>query len=169
MNHIDIELKPIDFVTIGTVGPKGKRMFHLQAGREEKIVTFTIEKEQAWALAEALRDFVDTIDEQLDVTTDVEMAALDMELREPIVPLFRVSQMGLAWDEASQMVVLVADELVVPDSEGSDEDFSMPEGGKVSMWATLAQMRALSLHTMDTVKQGRPSPRLNGRITYYWM
>ena len=38
----------------------------------------------------------------------------------------------------------------------------------VRMWCTREQMRALSLHTMDTVKSGRPDAKQNGRIIFYW-
>ena len=33
---------------------------------------------------------------------------------------------------------------------------------------TREQMRALSLHAMDTVKSGRPDAKQNGRIIFYW-
>jgi uncharacterized repeat protein (TIGR03847 family) len=167
MSRTEIELRELDFVTIGTIGPKGQRVFHLQAGYGSQILTFIIEKEQAWALAEAIRQVIDDYDERNDTTTTVEMAALDMELREPIQPLFRVAQMGLALDEEAQMIILIAQEML--SATESDEEGAEPEPGIARMWGTLPQMRALSLHAMDTVEQGRPSPRQNGRITYYWM
>jgi len=159
MAQTELELNPVDFITIGTIGPKGKRVFHLQAGHEGKIVSFTIEKEQAWALSEAIREFLDDLEQQLNSTIEVEMAALDMDLREPIEPLFRVSQMGLAYDDVAQMVILVAQEIALSEEE---------EPGVVRMWCTREQMYALSIQAMDTVEAGRPSPRQNGRITYYW-
>lgn len=175
MSHIELELRDLDFVTIGTIGPKGKRIFHLQTGQGNQIFTFTIEKEQAWALAEAVRQVLDDFDERNQTVTEVEMAALDMELREPIQPLFRVSQMGLAFDEDSQRIILIAQEMApATDDDDTDED-EFPEDdadaeelGVARLWATLPQMRALSLHAIDTVEQGRPNPRQNGRITYYW-
>lgn len=167
MSRTEIELRELDFVTIGTIGPKGQRVFHLQAGYGSQLLTFIIEKEQAWALAEAIRQVIDDYDERHNTTTEVEMAALDMELREPIQPLFRVAQMGLALDEESQMIILIAQEMVLA-SNGESED-EAKEPAVARMWATLSQMRALSLHAMDTVEQGRPNPRQNGRITYYWM
>jgi uncharacterized repeat protein (TIGR03847 family) len=153
-----MDLNPVEFITIGTVGPKGKRVFHLQAGHEGKIVSFTIEKEQAWALSEAIQEFIEELDNRLDVQTEVEMAALDMDLREPIQPIFRISQMGLAFDEESQMIIVMAQELA-----GENED-----SGVVRMWCTREQLYALSIQAMDTVEAGRPNPRQNGRITYYW-
>lgn len=170
MSRTELDIKPVDFITVGTVGPKGQRMFHLQAGRGNQVVSFTIEKEQAWALAEAIRAMIQDIDAQRHEKTDVELAALDMELREPIQPVFRVAQMGLAWDEDAQMIILVAQELIVPlNASNEDENLDLDAGGVVRMWATPEQMYALSLHATYIVEQGRPSPRMNGRITYYWM
>ena len=181
MPQTEIDLKPIDFITIGTIGPKGRRVFHLQAGKDGRLVSFIIEKEQARALSEAVREFLDDLDDRYDEKTDIELAAYDMDLREPITPLFRISQMGLGYEEATRMVILIAQELqlsqddgddntmlgVLPDSpmdDGNDED----EPGVVRMWCTREQMLALCLHASYTVSAGRPSPQQNGRITYYW-
>lgn len=153
-----LELNPVDFVTIGTIGPKGKRVFHLQAGHDGKLVSFTIEKEQAWALSEAINELIEELDKRLDVNTEVEMAKLDMDLREPIEPMFRIAQMGLAFDEESQTIILIAEEL-------SRED---EESDVVRMWCSREQLYALSIQAMDMVESGRPNARQNGRILYYW-
>lgn len=153
-----LELNPVEFVTIGTIGPKGQRVFHLQAGHDGKLVSFTIEKEQAWALSEAIIELIEELEERLDVNTEVEMASLDMDLREPIEPLFRVAQMGLAFDEESEYIILITEEFV---QEGEEADI-------VRMWCSREQMYALSIQAMDMVDAGRPSARQNGRILYYW-
>lgn len=171
-----IELNPVDFVTVGTIGPKGQRTFHLQAGQDSRIVSFTIEKEQARGLAEAIKELLDDIDERDDVVTEADFSTLDMDLREPIQPLFRISQMGLAYEASDNRVILIAQEFV-PSSEFEEEDedddfdFLDSEDGDpsvVRMWCTREQMKALSLHTIDTVKSGRPDAKQNGRIIYYW-
>ena len=59
-----IELNPVDFITVGTIGPKGQRIFHLQGGQGTQIVSLTIEKEQAWALSEAIREMLDDLEER---------------------------------------------------------------------------------------------------------
>ncbi|MFZ4815593.1 MAG: DUF3090 family protein [Phototrophicaceae bacterium] len=158
MPRIEIDLNPVDFVTIGTIGPKGQRMFHLQAGKEDQLISLTIEKEQAWALSEALKDLIDDLDQKHPISTYGDISKMDMDLREPIRPMFRVSQMGIGYDEESQMIVLVAQELP---QEGE-------ESSVVRMWCSRDQMRALSLHAMDTVQSGRADPRQNGRLVYYW-
>jgi uncharacterized repeat protein (TIGR03847 family) len=167
MASSEVELNPIDFITVGTVGPKGKRLFHIQAGRAAQIITLNIEKEQARALAEAIGELLDDLVKQrTNLSSDqTELAGLNMDLREPIEPMFRVAQMGLGYDEDRDMVVLVAQELVVL-QEGQDPDLVQPS--VIRFWGTRKQMRALSMHTLDVVKQGRADPKSNGRILYYW-
>ncbi len=168
MANAEIELNPVDYVTVGTVGPKGRRLFHLQAGKGSQIVSLTIEKEQARALAEAIAELLDDLNRQRasELSSDtVELSSMNMELREPIEPEFRVAQMGLGYDEDRDMVVLVAQELIVTE-EGDDPDLARP--GVVRLWGTRQQLRALSLYTLDVVRQGRADPKHNGRLLYYW-
>ena len=169
MANTEIELKPVDFVTIGTIGPKGKRVFHLQAGKGTQIVSLVIEKEQAWALSEAVKELMDDLDERFPnpegEAGEVELDMLDMELREPIEPIFRVAQMGLGYDEENNLIVLVAQELV---STEEDSCLSEVEPGVVRMWCDRRQMRALSLQAITMVQSGRADPRQNGRVVYYW-
>jgi uncharacterized repeat protein (TIGR03847 family) len=173
MPHTEIELKPVDFITVGTIGPKGRRIFHLQAGKGTQIVSLVIEKEQAWALSEAVKELIDDLDErypnEVGMPTDVDITAIDMDLREPIEPVFRVAQMGLGYDEDNNMIVLVAQELVAVDEEEEPElEAEEIEPGIVRMWCDRRQMRALSLQAIATVQSGRADPRQNGRVIYYW-
>lgn len=168
MASVEIELNPVDFITVGTVGPKGKRLFHLQAGHGSQMVSLNIEKEQARALAEAITELLDDLlrTRADSLSSDrVEMSTFNMELREPIEPQFRVAQMGLGYDEDRDLVVLVAQELIALD-EGQDPDLAQPSVAR--FWGTRKQLRALSLHTFDVVKQGRADPKSNGRLLYYW-
>jgi uncharacterized repeat protein (TIGR03847 family) len=174
MSGVEIEFNPTDFITIGTIGPKGKRVFYLQAGYDNQVVSLIIEKEQSWALSEAIRELIDDLDERLEQKSDVELAAGDMELREPIEPMFRVSQMGLGYDEEQDKVVLVAQELIVTQDEEEEQIGSLsPEEeqeqpGVVRFWCSRDQMRALSMHAMEMVRAGRADPKQNGRLVYYW-
>ena len=174
MPHVDLELNPVDFITVGTVGPKGRRLFHLQAGRGAQIVSLTIEKEQARALVEALVEMLDDLAKhnELDLPPDtIEMTGLNMDLREPIEPQFRVAQMGLGYDKERDLVVLVAQEMIAIDEGQDPESLDMAnvqQPSVVRLWGTRRQMRALSLHAQQVVKQGRVDPQSNGRLLYYW-
>ncbi len=179
----EINLNPVDFVTVGTIGPKGQRTFHLQAGQDNRIVSFTIEKEQAQALSSAIAELLDDIDNRDNTITEADFSQLDMDLREPIEPLFRIAQMGLAYESRENKIILITQEFV-PQSEDEfddeddqdDEIFDLfDEDGEdgdepkiVRMWCSREQMRALSLHAMDIVKSGRPDAKQNGRIIFYW-
>jgi uncharacterized repeat protein (TIGR03847 family) len=163
-----IELNPVDFVTVGTIGPKGQRIFHLQGGQGNQLVSLIIEKEQAWALSEAVRELLEDLDKRYPTPGSpppVDLSRVDMDLREPIEPVFRVAQMGLGYDEDRDMIILVAQEAVVAEE---DTDPSLIEPGVVRMWCNRDQMRLLSEHTMEVVKSGRADPKQNGRLIYYW-
>ncbi len=169
MPNIEIELNPVDFITVGTIGPKGQRVFYLQAAKGEQLVSLTIEKEQAWALSEAIRELIDDLDTRYPEEIPTSGAIKpDLDLREPIDPLFRVAQMGLGYDEDRNLIVLVAQELVAADAEEETEDPEAVEPGIVRMWSTRGQMRALSEQCQQTVQSGRPDPKQNGRLVYYW-
>lgn len=163
----EIELDPVDFVTIGTVGPKGQRLFYLQAGARGQIISLIIEKEQARAIAETLSEMLDELNRTLALSNDMpDMARMDMELRDPVEGRFRVSRIGLGYNEERDLVLLVAEELVILE-EGQDPSLVTPS--VVRLWGTRTQMRALSLHAMDVVKHGRPNPAHNGRVLNYWI
>lgn len=168
MANVEIELNPVDYITVGTVGPKGKRIFHLQAGKGSQVVTLTIEKEQARRLGEALGELLDDLNRQRgsELSSDaVELSRFNMDLRDPIEPEFRVAQMGLGYDEDRDLVILVAQELVILEQ---DQDPELVRPSVARFWCSRQQMRALSNYAMEIVKQGRADPKSNGRILYYW-
>lgn len=143
-----IELNPVSFLTVGTVGPPGQRTFYLQGGRGSQTVTLKIEKEQAALLASSMETFLEELTEQHPSETRAvdESILQDMRLREPVEELFRVGNMGMGFNETADQIVLVAYELV-------DED---DEPDVVSYWASRRQMRALVTHAREVVTAGRP-------------
>ncbi|NDJ86017.1 MAG: DUF3090 family protein [Chloroflexi bacterium] len=163
---MEIELNPIDFITIGTVGPKGRRQFNLQAGQDTQLVTLTLEKQQARQLAEAINEILEDLDRQGKGSAAKKAASsTEMDLRDPIEPQFRIGQMGLGYDEAQDMIILVAQELMI-----SDEETELTEASPsvARFWGTREQYRALSEKAMSVVEQGRADPRHNGHVIYYW-
>lgn len=173
MPGIEIDLNPVEFITIGTIGPKGKRVFYLQAGYNKRIVSLVVEKEQSWALSDAIIEMIQDLNERFnlgDAVTDNEelLKGQDMDLREPIEPIFRVSQMGLGYDEEQDKIVLVAQELVITTNEEGEPEASTEDAGIVRFWCTREQMQLLSAQAIQTVQSGRADPKQNGRLVYYW-
>ncbi len=189
MADLEIELNPADFLTIGTVGPKGQRVFYLQAASGDVLVSMVIEKEQARALGDAVEELLEDLDVRFPAR-ESSVVTTSLELREPITPRFRVAQLGLGYDEDRDLVVLVAQSLNagrMAQEEGEDdeetdeaefeelEDLSQIEGLEEGMtsaiariWCTREQLRALSQRASQSVAAGRPDPRQNGRLIYYW-
>lgn len=88
----------------GTVGEPGERAFYLQARKGGALVSVGIEKVQVAALAARLDDLLDAVEAPLasPAATD------DHPLEEPVVELFRVGAMALAWDPEAEAVVIEA-------------------------------------------------------------
>ncbi len=106
------EFAELDFLTVGTLGPKGQREFYLQARGDGRLVSLKIEKQQVAALA----DYLDRILGQLP---DAETGAIpdDLGLREPVIASWAVGSIGLAYAQESDQLIVMAEEL----SEADDE------------------------------------------------
>jgi len=165
MAGFELELRPVDFLTVGTVGPRGKRVFYLQGAKGDRLVSLIVEKLQVGALAEAIKELLHELDERFPQsgTEEIDLADFDLELRDPIQPEFRVAEIGLGYDEVSDLVVLVTRELI-----SSDEEQAGRSPGVVRFWVTRRLMQALAMYAETVVERGRPDPAKNGRIHYYW-
>lgn len=100
-----------DRFVAGTVGEPGDRAFFLQARKGGALVSVGIEKVQVAALAARLDDLLDAVDAP---ATDAD-AADQHPLEEPVVELFRVGAVALAWDAEAEAVVIEAQ---TPTEEG---------------------------------------------------
>lgn len=158
---VHIEMNPADFVTIGTIGPKGQRTFYLQAGDGERLVSIVIEKEHALALSETLNGVLDQMNELVSNYDVADISGWDMDLREPIRPLFRAGQVAYSLDADTGKLLLIIKEM------NSLDDLSR-EPSSLSIWCDRDQIRALITQAMETAKAGRANPKQNGRLVYYW-
>ncbi len=152
-----IELNPITHITAGAIGEPGSRTFYLQARQGTQLVTLLCEKQQVAALALGVEQLLEQLaekDPELAGTLDMVLDT-DMELEEPLEPVFRVGQMGLGYDEEHHLLVLVAQELL---AEGEDTSTA----SSARFWGTAAQMRTMARHAQDVVASGRPTCPLCG-------
>jgi uncharacterized repeat protein (TIGR03847 family) len=148
MSEFTYDLDAVSRITAGAVGPKGQRVFYVQARRGTRLISLVAEKEQVRALADAIERLLDGLAERNPrLTTSDDMFVADMSLEEPIEPEFRVSQMGLGYDNERDMVVLLV--------QGASEE-EEGEAPTARFSATRPQMRALSLHAGQVVQAGRP-------------
>jgi uncharacterized repeat protein (TIGR03847 family) len=94
--------EPDRFVA-GAVGEPGKRTFYLQARKGGVVVSVALEKTQVAALASRLSELLDALEVETPRSAP-DASALD----EPLVALFRVGAMALAWDATGERVVIEA-------------------------------------------------------------
>ncbi len=104
--------EPDQFV-VGAVGGAGNRAFHLQARKGGAVVSVALEKTQVAALATRLGELLDAVSADPAATSGDQTSALE----QPVIDLFRVGAMALAWDASRDSVVIEAQ------TEGEDGDY----------------------------------------------
>ncbi|MBI3740487.1 MAG: DUF3090 family protein, partial [Chloroflexi bacterium] len=150
--NIIYDLNPVTHVTVGVIGEPGKRTFYLQGQQGATIVTLIAEKEQIAALARGVDELLERLGEKNQTPN---ISALEMELSQPVEPVFRIGQLGLGYDNDHELIVIVA--YAVPAEENPITLDVM------RFWATRDQMRALARHAAEIVAGGRPTCVLCGR------
>lgn len=89
----------------GTIGEPGQRTFFLQARKGEAVISVALEKAQVAVLAERLAELLNTV---IEASSATRPEPDDRPLDEPLVDLFRVGPMALAWDPGTERIVLEA-------------------------------------------------------------
>ena len=144
------DLPDVDHFTAGTIGPPGARVFYLQAAAGGQVVTLRLEKAQVAALAGYLAEML--ADLPTPAPEEIPDAA---ELAEPAVAEWVVGQLGVAFDESRDRLVIRADELV-DEPEGAEPGMEAPEGGSARFALTRPQVAAFVVHAAELVVAGRP-------------
>jgi uncharacterized repeat protein (TIGR03847 family) len=145
------DINPVTRITTGAVGPPGKRVFYLQARSEAELITLILEKQQVQSLAVGLEEFLAELHKRVPGLVDAssEYDSEQMALEQPLEPLFRVGQIGLGYDDASDRLVLVVREVL---AEGEDP----AEAQVIRLWCTRSQLRAMCYWGLEVASHGRP-------------
>ena len=109
------DFRELDFLTVGTLGPRGQREFFLQARSEGRLVSLKIEKQQVAALAEYLDRVLRELPEPEGEISD---PPPDLDLREPVVAEWTVASLAIAYAQELDRLVVVAESFV--DEEDDD-------------------------------------------------
>ncbi len=143
-------------ITVDALGRPGKRVFLLQASEGDSTFTFKIEKQQAAVLAVSIDRVLEELAKRFprEISKLEEPLSSDLMLREPFEVLFVVGQMGMGYDQSEDALVLILQELR---TEGEEE-----EARVVRIWASRAQMKALSHQIKEVISRGRPICSLCG-------
>jgi uncharacterized repeat protein (TIGR03847 family) len=146
---------PDRFVT-GTVGEPGERAFYLQARKGDLTVTVGLEKVEVAALATRMAELLTAVDAAAEPADEPDVEDAE-PLEEPLVEMFRVGAMALAWDPETESIVLEArdDSEVGEYLEVPDEATEGPDLLRVRIDAGVA--RAFVRRTAAVVAAGRPA------------
>jgi uncharacterized repeat protein (TIGR03847 family) len=161
MPRFEIDLNPVQHITVDAIGQLGARVFYIQGWREAdpKTVTIIIEKIQLKALA----DGVDTLFAEIarknpgQRTPVVKVEAEKMTITPPVDPLFRAGELGLGYDVATKLIIVLAREVIM---EGNSPE----EAAEARFWCTPAQLRCLADWGRQVIERGRAVCPLCGQL-----
>lgn len=160
------DLEAPDHFTAGTVGPPGQRVFYLQGRERGALVTLKVEKGQVNALSEYIGGLLgrlrkgseDAPERGADAPERGEDAPDpdDVALIEPVEPAWAVASIGVGYDETTERVVIVAQELVPEAEEDQPAPESAPEPASARFHLTREQAVAFVARAQELVRAGRP-------------
>jgi len=152
MPEIEIDLNPVTHITVDAVGKPGQRIFYLQGRQGDRVVTLLIEKVQIQSMALGVEEFLSEIQTRYPHLSEAsaEFDEKEMHIRMPVDPLFRIGDLGLAYDVEKDMLVLVARELAA--TEGTKPE----DSNVVRFWCTRSQVRIMCRWGLEVARRGRP-------------
>ncbi len=154
------DLPSPDVFTTGAVGPPGQRVFYIQVREDELTVSIRCEKQQVAALAEYFDGLLDDLE-----PAPYGLAGGDLTLVEPVSAIWTVGSIGVAYDEPSDRIVVVLEEITEVDLDDDldvDDDDLEPVGASVKVRLSRAQVSAFVHHSRALVASGRPPCRFCG-------
>lgn len=150
-------------MTVGAVGPPGKRIFYFQARQDNEIVSLKLEKDQVLFLAGGLSEVLADLATPASVPTESEL-----ELEEPVEAEWAVGSMQLAYDPVADRVMITAREVGSLDEEPGPEELSAGEapdenaGAVARVALTREQAAGVIAHGKVLLRGGRPPCPLCG-------
>jgi len=147
----EIVFNPVDHITTDAIGSPGKRVFYLQAWRGERTLTLLIEKFQIQSMALGVEQFLNEVNERFPHLTEAsgDYDETHMRIQPPVDPLFRVGELGLAYDAENDLVTIIAREMVSGDRQPEDANVAR-------LSCTRSQIKAMVRWGMVVANRGRP-------------
>jgi uncharacterized repeat protein (TIGR03847 family) len=159
-----------DHITAGAIGPPGERVFYLQARQAGEVVSLRLEKQQVAALCDYLAGIL------ADLAPVTEELPDQLDLIEPVLAEWVVGALAVAYEEADDRIVLVAEEFVaeIDDEDDDDESGDRDDGPELfgadaeppstaRFRMSRAQVLAMVRHAATVVTAGRDICQICGR------
>ncbi|HZB79398.1 MAG TPA: DUF3090 domain-containing protein [Actinomycetota bacterium] len=156
-----MDLGPVDRITADAVGEPGARTFYIQARAGDQLLTVIVEKQQVQLLAASVLELLQEASATEAATDDAAMA-----LEGPLDPRWRAGRLSIGFDEERDLFLLEVEEFQ-PDLDDLDVDdpptmLPETEPESIRIWASPAQMLALSRHGAAVAARGRPTCQFCG-------
>lgn len=150
MPNFDRSLNPVDHITVDAIGKPGSRVFYIQGAKGDETISLVIEKIQLQSLILGIKDFLEEISTRFDKSPlpETEYKEKDMQITSPVDPLFRVGNIGLAYDEENDIACIIAKEAATAASE--------EESSVVRYWCSRAQLQTVAIWGAVVIERGRP-------------
>ena len=139
----NIDLGQVETFTTGTIGPKGQRVFYLQAQSQGDTFVFQLEKQQVLAMAEHLGGLLSDLPE-----INAHEWTSAPTLAEPVNPIWTIGAMGAMYASTEDNIVIMAEE-IAEDPDAHDSDTATLRLG-------LGQTAAFIERALEIVNAGRP-------------
>jgi uncharacterized repeat protein (TIGR03847 family) len=139
----------------GTIGDPGNRTFFLQVRKGDAVVSVALEKAQVAVLADRLEALLAGVNEE--PPADAPAPHDDEPLDEPLVDIFRVGPMAIAWDPEADRVVIEAQPMNDEGDyvEAADDDAEGPDLVRVRI--SRPEAREFVRRAESLVAAGRPT------------
>lgn len=153
MARQEIDLKPVSHITSDAIGIPGQRVFYIQAWQSDgpQTITIIVEKIQLQSLAVGIEKLMADLERAKpglsQAMTDYESA--QMQILPPVDPIFRAGEIGIGYDEATDLVILMAKEILL-------EDVQEENASVVRFWCTRSQIRQMARWSLEVINRGRP-------------
>jgi uncharacterized repeat protein (TIGR03847 family) len=153
MPRFELDLNPLQHITVDAIGQPGQRVFYIQGWRETDPlpVTIIIEKVQLQSLMQGVDQLLSELSRQKPdlITPAVEIDPDKMRITPPVDPLFRAGELGLGFDADHNLIIIMAREVIMEDGDPA-------KAAEVRFWCTLAQVRRLADWGKQVINRGRP-------------
>jgi len=153
MSNNSIEYNPVTHITTDAIGKPGKRIFYIQAFQSDQVLSVLVEKVQIQTLAIGIEQFLSEVSSRYPELPEAsnEYDEEKMHIHPPVDPLFRAGEIGLAYDENNDHVILIIREII------QDDTTELENKGKViRLYCTRSQAYAFSQWGLELASRGRP-------------
>lgn len=151
---MSFKFESVERFVVGTVGMPGEREFFLQLRSQIELRSFKLEKGQAAALAERMREIIREVKRRYGLGYGP-VESDDGPLEMPVESEFAIGSMSLTWDEEDSMLLFSATE--IPEDVALEGTNQEEAGDLTTLEAklTLEQAAEFARRTIKVVEAGR--------------